>query len=106
MAKKWHGTPGAYNEGCRCKACRDCTASRAWAERKVKEWDTPLRVEVDDSFPTGGGMIPAQVIMRAIAAREKEIKKSALAIIWKETKRSGRAITLNLQEYDEKWGAN
>lgn len=84
MAKKYHGTPGAYNDGCRCRKCLDCKAARAWAERKVREWDAPLKVDSERSFTHGGIVIPAWIITKAVAAHEKQIKTDALKQVWEE----------------------
>lgn len=34
MAELKHGTPHAYNLGCRCDACRDCNRRRAKSRRE------------------------------------------------------------------------
>lgn len=75
-----HGTQYAYNQGCRCKSCRDANTARKWAERHVAAWDGGIADAVQDGvvFIGPGITITADLLYEALKNYEQRIKSDVL----------------------------
>ena len=75
-----HGTRYAYNQGCRCKPCRDANTARKWAERYVAKWEGSIVSAVQDGvvFIGPGITITADLLYEALKNYEQRIKTEVL----------------------------
>lgn len=75
-----HGTQYAYNQGCRCKSCRDANTARKWAERHVAAWDGGIADILHNgaAFLGTDVTIPASLLLEVLKHYEQRIKTEAL----------------------------
>lgn len=85
-----HGTITAYrNHGCRCEECTNAQAANTWASGRINKWETPLRIEADDSLMPSRAIVPSLLIEQAIL-KEHHFKIAVLRKVWHELKREGK----------------
>ena len=75
-----HGTRYAYNQGCRCKPCRDANTARKWAERYVAKWEGSVADALRNGvvFIGPGITITADLLYEALKHYEQRIKSDVL----------------------------
>lgn len=92
--KEKHGTRYAYNHGCRCAKCTKANSAWAWAQRKAKNWDTPIRAIFSECASIDGGktLVPTEVLLAAFRKYEQKIGCEALAEIWRRKQKKETEI--------------